>query len=712
LREEDRKLGVIEQEWDGHVRRQDAGKLMLLFGELADMRERCDGYADAIWRDLGERGLLNDYAGMLRVMAELGVPASDLPPLLEDIIARIEALLIDLEPYLVGQQELLDRMQGLLDPGDPRGSIRNDLLDSDNDGIPDALELELGLDPMLSNRNNAIELIAPDDGETFVYPPDGEVVFEFVALDTDTALTYNLVLEAGGQQAVRRNVRERERMSLAQLVGPQGLLTNAIGPGGGLNVQWFIEAQLRRDRAGRSPQIRSEQRSFSIQTPANQAVEVSLRGAGAARLGNPVIVIGDISEVQALGQWEIEIDYDPAFLQFNQGNRTGLFAGSTVFFNDAGAGRLLVSGQVPAGGAGISGEGDIFTLSFNPLQAGQTEVLVRRVGLVDSLGRDIDGRAGDSAQLNIARSGAMQPPSAPTGSPNAAPVSPTSGNDSAGLPGIGPVQLRSPGLGSTFSYPDDSEIAFEFDELRSNLDIVYNLILSQGSKSRKFSDYGSGDPVSLAQLVGKTATFAGALDGGNTLVLDWRIEAEVDMGSGAPLRYSSETWQLKIVGPANGNVTLDLSPMGRVRGIKVGDPVRVRGSLSEVKALSEFSFEIRFDAGVLDFESGKRVGMFSPATVRVDNSGPGRVVVSGNAPALGISGDGDVFELSFTARTDGMAVIESGQLSMRDVLGSAISCSAGSEVEVEVLDTGSSGAGGAGAPGGGGRNQNDPFAPR
>jgi hypothetical protein len=689
LQRADRDLKQIEDEWPKYERTQDIGKLIILWSEALKLRPELDKADSDIWHALGAPpSPPQKYDGMVAWMQQHGVPDVDLPLLLGNLRERIDELEMDIEPYIKGNQQLQDELQGLLHQGNPALGLRGDVIDTDNDGVGDATEIAIGTDPLHNNGPDGfIKLDAPDDRESFDYPTDKTISFEFEPLDSEVDVTYSLVLEAGGQQSIRRNARDTERFDIASLIGPQGLFASAIDPSGKLKLSWHVEAQLPRS-LGNLPPIKSVTRTLTVTTPTNQAVEVDLAPASPSyKLGAPVLVNGSITDVNNLGDWEIQISYDPSLLTFTQGVKRGLFGSSTVFFNDA-HGLLTISGSVPKGSAGLTGNGAIFQLTFTPVLPGRSEVAPTRVTLHDALGGAIQGRAGDTAEIGVSSSstgGQSAPGGAPPGQPAGPSTSPqSSGGGGASLPALGPLMLVSPKNGDSVDYPGDRAVEFEYQELRTKFDVTYTLYMNAGGVQASKRDYGSGDPLPLESLLGRNGPFAKAI-GPNGLDIDWHIEAAVDTG-GAPVKLESETRRLSVKLPSNGTVTLNIdTARGKTRGISVGDPVFARGNLSSVDALGDWQITIDYDASVLSYTNGRKMGFFASSNVRFDPQGMGRLVISGSSPGAGLSGDGDCFELEFTAKGDGTTTIEADQVQLKDALGRQISANAGDSVDVEVI---------------------------
>jgi hypothetical protein len=117
-------------------------------------------------------------------------------------------------------------------------------------------------------------------------------------------------------------------------------------------------------------------------------------------------VRGVISEIDSLGRFEIRLSFDPSMLRFESGRRLGLFSMSTVFFGDQPGGILVISGSVPAGSPGISGEGDMFELSFTVLdEEGDTTIEGSEAELFTVLGPEINAGFGESVDLSIEAAG-------------------------------------------------------------------------------------------------------------------------------------------------------------------------------------------------------------------------------------------------------------------------------------------------------------------
>src|SRR5690606_270398 len=100
-------------------------------------------------------------------------------------------------------------------------------------------------------------------------------------------------------------------------------------------------------------------------------------------------------------RWSITVLYDPSVIEFDRGRRSGLFSGSTVFFSDTSSGVVTISGQVPAGDPGISGEGEIFILEFRPADFGLTTVEVDDAELSDSFDNEIEAEGGDDVDVSV-----------------------------------------------------------------------------------------------------------------------------------------------------------------------------------------------------------------------------------------------------------------------------------------------------------------------
>ncbi len=302
----------------------------------------------------------------------------------EELVRILNKVAEDGEPIIGDPEELEDKLNGLLPPGDnPHFEPRLGLQDSDGDGLGDVTELDLGTDPTAPNDEGFIPLISPDDDDSVLYPETPELTFEFEKLESDKIEEYILVLEAEGQIFAIRDADDTEDVQLEQLVGPDGVLAGAIDDNGELHIEWHVEAQLdQSSNIGLPPgafpnTVSSEHRRLTIVTPVQTEdiiLDLSLESPLPIQPKSQFTVRGTISQVDALGRWEIRLAYDPSLLRFVRGERLGMFTSSTVFFGDQPGGVLVISGVAPAGSNGLSGEGAIFDLTFEALDFGEGSI--------------------------------------------------------------------------------------------------------------------------------------------------------------------------------------------------------------------------------------------------------------------------------------------------------------------------------------------------
>lgn len=408
------KLADYEEEWRREEHSGQDVQLTFLYAQVLGLREQVDNDNNKFLE------IREDIDGADPAVAGtfgLGALVDSIADVIADLYKRMDEMASDAEPLISNNQELLDSLRGLIEPGDPRLGLRWKLIDTDNDGISDVDEVALGLDPFADNAGNFIQLEAPDDGETLDFPAVSRVDFEFEALDTDVEVTYNLVIESGGRQFIRRNVRDSERVNLADLVGETGTFDDLVGSDGNLQLEWFVVGEVPADalfqritqidpnfHGGLGSSISSEHRELTVQVPPEQeTVTIDLNAAGPVQVAvdQQVVIRGSISEIEALQQWEITVAYDPSVLEFVSGRRLGLFGGSTVFFGDEPGGFVAISGQVPNNAAAIAGEGDIFELTFNAIAEGDSTVEVQDALLTDSVGNPIPADAGTSVDISV-----------------------------------------------------------------------------------------------------------------------------------------------------------------------------------------------------------------------------------------------------------------------------------------------------------------------
>ncbi len=440
------QFSLLTAEWRRYFDHDETAKSISLYAQILSYMENVDrrsgqfldllrepGLAELVpeglsipsgsGNNLGAAGF-NDLAGTLPqsfglAAANLGTLAGQTAQEYASAYGEFEDIASDAEPLIDGHEDVLDQLHGLLYEDDPSPSLglRWNLADSDSDGLSDIDETLLGTDPFSDeSQDGFITLISPDDGEQYDYPSEDQVEFAFAALESDYVLGYNLILEADGYNFLQANVDEQESLPLALLAGPDGAFLNAADAEGQIEVAWHLAAEV--DDAALAGQLGtggpggasfsellvSEVRTFTIQLPlVDQGIVVDLLPVGSTNLAreDTLRIDAEISEVVGLGQFEIEISYDPSLLEFADGRKLGNLAGSTLFFSDSNAGLLRITGVAEPGQSAAGIEGVIFELEFTARETGIGFVAVSNLDLRDTLDRELEADGGEEVEYTI-----------------------------------------------------------------------------------------------------------------------------------------------------------------------------------------------------------------------------------------------------------------------------------------------------------------------
>jgi len=453
LNQLDEQLATYEAEWARYDSKDQVQQQLLLYLQVLRLRERLDDLADeyaglvepaaepaglgGLFAELAaalaerETGVDQEGAAFSEVVdvadeyfagepgpQDIGLALAAVAHQFADLYLRLYEFEFGAEPLVTDNQELVDELAGLIGSGDPALGLRWGVFDTDNDGVNDADELVIGSDPLVDNEAEGfIELIAPDDGGEADYPADESITFEFEPLDSDAVAGYDLLLEAGGQQWLRRGVAASEDVDLDLLVGTNGAFSEQAGGATALSVSWLVIARLDASAAGSGRYTTSRQASLSVLNvtsltreltinlpESTGVVTVNLEETGTATVApeETVTVRGTIEGADNLGSWELTIVYDPSVLVFESGRRLGLFGDTTLFFGDQLGGVLTISGSVPAGADfGVTGDGDIFELEFFANAVGSSLVEIDELELTGFFGAEIDAEIGTSVDIDV-----------------------------------------------------------------------------------------------------------------------------------------------------------------------------------------------------------------------------------------------------------------------------------------------------------------------
>jgi hypothetical protein len=254
------------------------------------------------------------------------------------------------------------------------------------------------------------------------------------------------------------------------------------------------------------------------------------------------------------------------------------------------------------------------------------------------------------------------------------------------------IELVEPDDAALFHRAADDSIDFAFEPLDTDEDVTYALILSSGGQQLTRQNVREHERIQMDQLVGPGGTFQDD-DGDGGIEVEWYVEGRYLLRAGVPVRFESERRSFTIELPAAQSVIIDLDNASAFQ--RVGGEIVVRGSISEVSDLGEWEISVAFDPSVLQFERGRKLGIFSPATVFFGEQAGGVVVISGSAPRTGggINGEGEIFELVFTALAAEDTVVEGDDARLTDTVGQDIETDFGNEADISISGGGAAGVG-------------------
>lgn len=399
----DSDLVEMEAEWARYESRDRVGQMLMLYAQaILPLAGQVDGEANAFNAAVEGEDILS-----------LGDTANAIQLLLADLYARLDELAADAEPLIDDNQDLMDYLNGLMPSGDPALGLRWGMIDTDGDGLSDVDELTLGTDPVLSNADDGFfDLVAPDDGESFEYPTDGTITFEFEPLDGDFVLGYDLLIESGGQQLLRNNVDDSEIVSPEIITGPGAVFSDMLVTADEITLDWKVLAKLDPDIffSRGTPQlgagglsVSSNVRQIVFERTVLEPADLYLESAtvGTIQTGDTIRVRGVIEDVTGMASWEITVLYDPSVMDFETGRKLGLLAGATLFFSDLMGGMVVISGVIPAGDAGVTGTGDMFELEFIATEEGLGTIEISDATLRNMAEVEIPVELGDEVEVEI-----------------------------------------------------------------------------------------------------------------------------------------------------------------------------------------------------------------------------------------------------------------------------------------------------------------------
>lgn len=410
------------QEYVRYESAGDTARVELLYYNYQPIIEQCDQLDEAV-NELINALSADPTLGWIIVgdeplpgTEESGAAINGYITTCRDSSAQIRSWYDSIEGYLSATgdlREILDDVRGVIESTDPARDIRYGNIDTDNDGVPDVVELNLQGE--VNAEEPMIVLISPDDSEQFAYPDDSSILYEFEATGENYFTGFELHLMAGGHEMVRQFVGNSMDLSIEDIVtGSSSPFIDLFSEGESVEFTWFVRGMFDFQQWGADTgethhtsaviTIDSETRSFDLSFPVGQIVDFGLTviGPTPVTLGEPVRLRLDVDEISLLARWEIIVNYDPSMVEFTSGLRSGITNGTTLFFGDDGRGRMTISGEIPTGRSPLEGSGAFAEISFMTLETGMALFSFSDIRLYTESGGHIGATDGGSAEVEIA----------------------------------------------------------------------------------------------------------------------------------------------------------------------------------------------------------------------------------------------------------------------------------------------------------------------
>ncbi|MEP0813568.1 MAG: FecR domain-containing protein [bacterium] len=284
--------------------------------------------------------------------------------------------MLDEMAFLISQflgkpADIMDELEPLIPEPNPGLSIRDGAIDSDNDGLSDPLELELGLDPNINDTEHGlIKAVSPEQEEVFTWPADHSIEFRFIPAETDLIGDYKLFIEAGGLVYTQPMFSDSETLTIDNLLNRAGgNFGQLFADTDRVTFTWFVTGELDQTFFGAGGfdegLLTSNARTFDIVIA--EAGNAALRVVPLATMVRPddTLSVQLLVEVDgALSEARIRLRFDPSVLEFQRGRTSTFWESSTLFFSDTTPGEVSVSGKVSRDVGFVTGNGVLCELDF------------------------------------------------------------------------------------------------------------------------------------------------------------------------------------------------------------------------------------------------------------------------------------------------------------------------------------------------------------
>ncbi len=238
------------------------------------------------------------------------------------------------------------------------------------------------------------------------------------------------------------------------------------------------------------------------------------------------------------------------------------------------------------------------------------------------------------------------------------------------------INLVSPEDEAEFYFPESSSISFEFAVEKEELFSSFELVLTAGGITSIRPFIGTELELPIVDLIEGPPSYAELFTSAEPVSFEWYIRGTLDLDSlssefaattsasvsqerARHIVIESEHRTFTLVFPAGELVNLSLVPVGTA-DVALGDIIRLRVNIGNASGLTRWAIVINYDPTLVEFDSGRKIGLTSSSTLFFGDDGRGHLAISGQVVegAQPVFGSGAFAEIVFSTVDTGLATFE------------------------------------------------------